>query len=233
MGNQVGAAAGALAGHCAQYGEGWSVMKAFCEGGVVMYIIAFCAILVLLLVLERFLSLHRLTLDKVSLNENLFAMLLRGDLKQAIAFCDSRPTPLTNTLKAGLIQVMNKRPDEEIQVAMDASVLRETPRLEGWTSFLAVFGNVAVLIGLLGTIVGLITSFGGVAKADQATKAAALSQGISEALNCTAFGLLVAIVAIVTYGFFQIRIGRAINDMQESSMTLLNLVVSNREKMKD
>src|SRR5690606_22373559 len=157
-------------------------------------------------------------IDKDSLNENLFSMILRGDIKQAIAFCDSRPTPLTNTLKAGLVQVLNKRPDEEVQVAMDAAVLRESPRLEGWTSFLAVFGNVGVLIGLLGTIIGLITSFGGVAEADAATKAAQLSKGIAEALNCTAFGLLVAIVAIIAYGFFQIRIGRATNDMLESSM---------------
>lgn len=209
------------------------VTKAFCQGGNIMYIILVVGGLVFMLIVERFMSLQRLTVDKSSLNENLFAMLLRGDLKQAIAFCDSRPTPLTNTLKSGLIQVMNKRPDEEIQVAMDASVLRETPRLEGWTSFLAVFGNVSVLIGLLGTIIGLITSFAGVAKADQATKAAQLSQGIAEALNCTAFGLLVAILSIVTYGFFQIKIGRAINDMQESSMTLMNLVVANREKMKD
>lgn len=127
---------------------------------------------------------------------------------------------------------MNKRPDEEVQVAMDAAVLRETPRLEGWTSFLAVFGNVSVLIGLFGTIVGLIRSFSGVAEADAATKAARLSLGISEALNCTAFGLLVAILAIVTFGFYQIKIGRAINDMLESSMNLMNLVVSNRDKIK-
>jgi biopolymer transport protein ExbB/TolQ len=217
--------------HCAGYTN--FVAKAFCEGGVIMYIILVVALLVLLLVAERLASLQRLTVDKTNLNENLFSMILRGDIKQAISFCDSRPTPLTNTLKAGLVQVLNKRPDEEIQVAMDASVLRETPRLEGWTSFLAVFGNVAVLIGLLGTIIGLITSFGGVAEADAATKAAALSKGIAEALNCTAFGLLVAIVSIITYGFFQIRIGKAVNDMLESSMSMMNLVVANRDKMKD
>ncbi len=178
-------------------------------------------------------ALQKLTVDKSNITENLFTMILRGDIRQAIAFCDSRPTPLTNTLKAGLVQVMNRRPDEEVQVAMDASVLRETPRLEGWVSFLAVFGNVGVLVGLMGTIIGLIVSFGGVAEADAATKAARLSQGISEALNCTAFGLIVAIIAVVAYGFFQIRIGRAINDMQESSMTLMNLVVANRDKIKD
>ncbi|MBK7844719.1 MAG: MotA/TolQ/ExbB proton channel family protein [Bdellovibrionales bacterium] len=197
-----------------------------------MYLILLVGILTVFLILERTMSLSKLTLDKISLNENLFSMLLRGDIKQAIAFCDSRPTPLTNTLKSGLVQVMNKRPDEEVQVAMDAAVLRETPRLEGWTSFLAVFGNVSVLIGLFGTIVGLIRSFSGVAEADAATKAQRLSLGISEALNCTAFGLLVAIVAIVSFGFFQIKIGRAINDMLESSMNLMNLIVSNRDKIK-
>lgn len=217
--------------HCAAHTN--FVAKAFCEGGLVMYVIGFVGLLVLLLIAERLVNLQRLTIDKSNLNENLFSMILRGDIKQAIAFCDSRPTPLTNTLKAGLVQVLNKRPDEEVQVAMDASVLRESPRLEGWTSFLAVFGNVAVLIGLLGTIFGLITSFGGVAEADAATKAAQLSKGIAEALNCTAFGLFVAIISIVAYGFFQIRIGRATNDMLESSMSMMNLVVANRDKMKD
>jgi len=228
--NQTANAAAVMTDQCAAYGN--FIAKAFCEGGVVMIVIAVVGLLVLFLVVERLMALQRLTIDKSQVAENLFAMILRGDLRQAIAFCDSKPAPLTNTLKAGLVQAMNRRPDEEIQVAMDASVLRETPRLEGWVSFLAVFGNMGVLIGLVGTIVGLIRSFSGVAEADAATKAAELSKGISEALNCTAFGLVVAIIAIFFYGFFQIRIGRAINDMQESSMTMMNLVVSNRDKMK-
>jgi biopolymer transport protein ExbB len=207
--------------------------KSYCQGGFVMHLIAIIGLLALFLIVERAITLSRLTVDKTNLNENLFSMLLRGELRQAIAFCDRRPAPLTNTMKSGLVQVLNKRPDEEVQVAMDAAVIRETPRLEGWTSFLAVFGNVAVLVGLLGTIIGLIQSFAGVTEADAATKASLLSRGISEALNCTAFGLLVAIISIISYGFFQLRIGRAINDMVESSMTLMNLVVSNREKMKD
>ena len=115
---------------------------------------------------------------------------------------------------------------------MEASILRETPKLEGWVQLLAVFGNISVLIGLLGTISGMIKSFGGVAEADAATKAAELSRGISEALNCTAFGLLVAILAITSFGFFQIKIGKEITYLQEGSMNLLNLVAANRDKMK-
>ena len=212
--------------------EGMSgVAKSFCEGGTVMYVIALIGFVALMLILERALSLKKMSVNKDALSESLFGMILRGDIQQAIAYCDGKPAPLTNTLKAGLVQVLNKRPDEEIQVAMDASVLRETPKIEGWTAFLAVFGNLSVLVGLLGTIIGLIRSFSGVGQADAATKAALLSQGISEALNCTAFGLLVAIVSIFGYAVFQTLIGRAITEMTESTMNLMNVVVSNRDKI--
>lgn len=209
------------------------LQRAFVEGGVVMYVILFIGLITLFLVFERIMSLKNLTVDKKEFQDNIFGMILRGDLRQAIAFCDSRPAPLSNVVKAGLVQAMNKRPDEEVQVAMDAAALREQPRLEGWTSFLAVTGNVAVLAGLLGTIIGMITSFRAVAAADPAEKAVELSKGISHALNCTAFGLLVAIISIVAYGYFQLRIQRAENDVTESSMSLLNLVASNRDKLKE
>ena len=107
------------------------------------------------------------------------------------------------------------------------------PRLEGWTAFLAVFGNIAVLAGLLGTIIGMIGSFRAVADADPAKKAELLSAGISHALNCTGFGLITAIVAIVFYGLFQHMIQKAENEMIETSMSLMNLVTANRDKMKD
>lgn len=208
-------------------------VNAFQVGGPAMYVIATVGILTVILILERFFTLRSLTVDKGDFNEHLFGMVLRGDIRQAITYCDSKPTPLTNTLKSGLVQVMNHRPDEEVQVAMDAAVLRDTPRIEGWTSFLAVFGNVATLVGLVGTILGMIKSFKGVSQAGAAEKAQLLSEGISEALHCTAFGLIVAILAIVGYGYFQVRIGRILNDVTESSMSLLNLVVANRDKMKE
>ncbi len=210
------------------------IVHAFTVGGPAMYIIAAVGFLTVILVLERFITLHSLTVNKADFNEHLFGMILRGDIRQAITYCDTKPTPLTSTLKAGLVQVMNHRPDEEVQVAMDAAVLRETPRVEGWSSFLAVFGNVATLIGLVGTISGMIKSFQGVAtEAGGKEKAELLSRGISEALHCTAFGLIVAIVAIVFYGYFQLRIGRILNDVVESSMSMMNLVVANRDKVKE
>ncbi len=209
------------------------ILRAFVEGGSVMYVILIFAVLTLVLVVERFMTLKSLRVDKKEFTDQVFRMIVAGDIRQAISFCDSKPTPLANTVKAGLVQAMNKRPDEEVQVAMDAAVLREMPRLEGWTAFLAVFGNIAVLAGLLGTIIGMIGSFKAVADADPAKKAELLSAGISHALNCTGFGLIVAIVAIVFYGLFQHMIQKAENEMIETSMSLLNLVTANRDKMKD
>src|SRR4051812_41783589 len=209
------------------------IVEAFRGGGWGMIPIAITAILVILIVVERFKTLGKLSVDKKDFNEKLFGMILRGDVRQAITFCDSRPAPLTNTLKAGLVQVMNKRPDEEVQVAMDGAALKEMPALDGWTGFLAVFGNVATLLGLLGTIVGLIHSFRAVTNADPAQKATLLSSGIAEAMNCTAFGLIVAIPALLAYGYFQTRIQRIVNDLNESSMNLMNLIVANRDKIKD
>ena len=209
------------------------IVRAFSEGGTVMYVILVVAVLTLVLVVERFMTLKSLRVDKKEFADQIFRMIVGGDLRQAVSFCDSKPTPLANTMKAGLVQAMNKRPDEEVQVAMDAAVMRETPRLEGWTSFLAVFGNISVLAGLLGTIFGMISSFRAVAKADPATKAQLLSEGISHALNCTGFGLMVAITAIVFYGLFQHMIQKTENEMIETSMSLMNLIAANRDKMKD
>ncbi|WII73450.1 MotA/TolQ/ExbB proton channel family protein [Bdellovibrio sp. 22V] len=209
------------------------IQRAFAEGGFVMYVIAVIAILAVFVIVERLMKLKNLSVDKKEFTDQIFRMVVAGDLRQAISYCDARPAPLTNTVKAGLVQAMNKRPDEEVQVAMDAAVMREMPKVEGWVSFLAVFGNVAVLAGLLGTIIGMIGSFRAVAAADPATKALELSKGISHALNCTAFGLLVAIISIVAYGLFQHRIQKTENEVVETSMSLLNLVVANREKIKD
>lgn len=209
------------------------IMRAFVEGGFVMYIILVIAVLTLMLVIERFMALKSLRIDKKEFSDQVFKMIVSGDMRQAISYCDSKSTPLSNTVKSGLVQVMNKRPDEEVQVAMDAAVLREMPKLEGYASFLAVLGNIAVLAGLLGTIIGMIGSFRAVSAADPATKAQLLSEGISHALNCTGFGLIVAIVAILFYGFFQHMIQKSENEMVETSMSLLNLVASNRDKLRD
>ena len=208
------------------------IQRAFVEGGIIMYVIAFIGILAFLLIVERIISLQSLIVDKTRFLNQISPMLLRGDVRGAVTYCDSIRAPLSNTIRAGLVQLLNQSSDAEVQVAMDASVLRESPRLEGLSGFLGLFGNIAVLAGLLGTIIGMITSFRAVSVADPATKSELLSKGISHALNCTAFGLGVAIISIVAYAYFQLKIQRAETELMEGSMTLMNLVASNRDKLK-
>jgi len=95
-----------------------------------------------------------------------------------------------------------------------------------------MLGNVSTLLGLLGTILGLIHAFAAVANANPADKATILANSISEAMNCTAFGLLVGIVALVMYSVLQGRTQIMVDDINESSVSVLNLIVSNREKMR-
>lgn len=209
------------------------IQRAFVEGGPVMYVILVIGIISVMIIIERFLALKNLVGNKKEFMDQIFNLILRGELRQAISVCEANHSALSHVVKAGLVQVLNKRPDEEVQVAMDAAVLRVQPKIEGWVALLAVTGNAAVLSGLLGTIIGMIQSFRAVAAADPAQKAEELSRGISHALNCTAFGLLVAIISVVAYGYLQTRIQRTENDLIESSMSLLNLVASNRDKIKD
>ena len=138
--------------------------------------------------------------------------------------------PLTSVVKAGLINV--PKGEEDVQAAMDEAAMRELPKLEARTGYLAMIGNVATLLGLLGTIIGLIGAFGAVATANAASKATILANSISEAMNCTAFGLLTAIPALVAYSLLQGRTQHMVEEINETSVAVLNLVVANRDKMK-
>ena len=109
--------------------------------------------------------------------------------------------------------------------------LREVPRLEKRTAYLAMLSNVAMLAGLLGTIVGLIKCFGAVASADPSEKATMLAAGISEAMNCTAFGLLTAIPGLLFFSLLNGKTQHLNDDINEASVAVLNLVVTNRDKL--
>ena len=132
---------------------------------------------------------------KASISKDAFIQAMRkyilaGNVGKALALCSQTPTPLSNIIKSGLVKV--NKSDAEVQAAMDEASLREVPRLEKRTMYLAMLANVAMLAGLLGTISGLIKCFAAVATADPSEKASLLAAGIAEAMNCTAFGLIVA-----------------------------------------
>ncbi len=209
-----------------------SLAKSFQDGGVGMYPIAVMSIFALAVLADRFFTLYyKCSIDKSGFMRGLKKHIYAGDLDKAISFVASQKrTPLTQVIKAGLINV--PKGEAEVQAAMDEASLRENPRIEVRTGYLAMIGNVSTLFGLLGTILGLIKCFGAVAQVDPATKATVLSLGISEAMNCTAFGLTVAIPSLLAYSVLQGRTQHMIDDINESTVGLLNLIIANKDKMK-
>ncbi|WP_242392071.1 MotA/TolQ/ExbB proton channel family protein [Anaeromyxobacter oryzisoli] len=209
-----------------------ALAKHYSEGGWMMHAILASLVVVIGLVIDRVHALFFTTaVDKEAFLKGLKEHIYRGDLDRAISFCASqKKTPLVSVIKAGLINV--PKGEADVQAAMDEATLRESPKIEKRTGYLAMIGNVATLLGLLGTIIGLISAFGAVADAPPAEKARILASSISEAMNCTAFGLLTAIPALIAYSVLQGRSQHMMDDINESSVSVLNLIVANKDKMK-
>lgn len=208
-----------------------TLLQAYQEGGWGMHPILLLGIGSLAITVERIYQLYfKMNIHKDHFFKSLTAYLLKGDLDGMILVCDQNPAPMSKVIKACLVKLVNNGTDAEIQAALDEGALIETPKIERRIGFLAVFGNVSTLVGLLGTISGLIVSFAAVANADAATKAAKLTAGIAEAMHCTAFGLIVAVPAVLAYAFLQNRAQRLIEEINEVSIRTLNFILANRER---
>jgi len=209
-----------------------ALAKHYHEGGWMMHPILVALVFTVVLVVDRLIALYfQMAADKETFLKGLREHIYKGELDRAISYCASqKKTPLVSVIKSGLINV--PKGEADVQAAMDEATLRESPKLEKRTGYLAMLGNVATLLGLLGTIVGLIGAFGAVATASPSDKATILSRSISEAMNCTAFGLITAIPALVAYSVLQGRTQHLLDDINESSVSVLNLIIANRDKMK-
>lgn len=201
----------------------------FEEGGWMMYGILFWLIIAIGVIVERAVYLYKSSINKDVFLATMQKCILAGDIGRAIKLCSAANAPLARIVKAGLMKV--NRPDAEVQAAMDEAALRELPKIEARTPYLALLANLAMLSGLLGTVVGLIIAFGAVANADAASKATMLAKGISEAMNCTAFGLIGALVALIGFAVLNGKTQSLIDDINGATVQVMNLVVNNRSKV--
>ena len=169
-------------------------------------------------------------LNKEVVLNGLRERIFRGDVMGGIRFLSDQPqSQLTRILKAGLLEV--RHGEEEVQAAMDEASMHELPELEKRTGFLSMISNGATLAGLLGTILGMIKVFAAVAQVSAADKSTMLSAGISEAMNCTAYGLIAAIPPLVLYAILQARSQELNDDINASVATTINMVLRNKDKL--
>ncbi|GAA3916305.1 MotA/TolQ/ExbB proton channel family protein [Litoribacillus peritrichatus] len=194
------------------------------SGGSFMYVILFFSIVALALFCERAVFLYmRLRLNMDSAYSKVHAHLAKKNYRAALEECNNLAHhPLGRTLKAGLLKT-GKR-DKEIEQALQESILREVPLVKKNINYLSLFANVATLLGLLGTIVGLIAAFSGVSDANPAEKQAILASGISIAMFTTAFGLIVSIPCLVGFYLLNNRGDYIIEKIDEKALSLFNVL---------
>ena len=199
------------------------VSVAFQQGGFSMWLIAAAMAASIGLTLERIVRLGQASINGSAFMFEVQKYILANDLDGAIRLCNGAGNAaLPRVIKSGLQRA--SRDHEQIQNALDAASLEVIPKLERNLPYLSLIANVATLLGLLGTISGLIKSFGAVALADPAQRQAILAAGISEAMNATAFGLVTAIGTMVVHSLLSSKASRIVEEVDEYGVKLLDLL---------
>jgi len=201
-----------------------TIVRFFQHGGVFMFPIAVILGFGLAVAIERWLYLGKIASKNRSVWRDIMPMLNSGDFNGVAAAASKSDTAIGDMLSYGLNRVRMSRSREDIERAMEEGLMEAIPSVEKRTHYLATFANVATLLGLLGTIAGLIHAFGAVGDASAAEKAALLSSSISEALNCTAFGLMVAIPMMLVHSLLQSRATEIVDSLEAASVKFLNAV---------
>ncbi|MFQ5707083.1 MAG: MotA/TolQ/ExbB proton channel family protein [bacterium] len=204
---------------------------AFQSGGPFMYVILSALVFGVAVIVERFVFVAvKNRIDTTGFVNKVIELIQRGNISSAIELCNRSKAALPRITKAGL-QEIGKNP-KEIQNAFELAAMSEIPKLEKRTHYLSTIANVATLLGLLGTIVGLIQSFQAVSAADSSQKAALLSAGISVAMNTTAFGLVVAIPCLVFHSYIQEKTNTIVDEINENIARVYSRIIAQKERSK-
>lgn len=199
------------------------ILNFYREGGFFMHPILAVGIFAVFIFIERFLTLSRASINGNHFMARVQSFLIANNTDEAVKFCNSAGSkPMAKIIKNGLIRA--NKGESEVVHALEVSSLDEIPKLQKRTPFLPMCANVATLLGLLGTILGLIAAFKGLTNTDPALRQASLASGISIAMNTTAFGLLVAIPTLVLFSFLQSRTNHILDEIDKASMKLVDLL---------
>jgi biopolymer transport protein ExbB len=207
----------------------YSIISFFSTGGIFMYPILIVFAVGLAIASERYITLAVITKKNQVVWDRVQPVLAEGDFEQAREMTSEDESTISQVLNMGLSLQGAVRRREDIEIAMEESMMEIVPRLEKRTPYVALASSVATLLGLLGTIMGLIQAFTAVANANPAEKADLLSASISVAMNTTAFGLMVAIPLLIIHAILTSKTGDIVDSLEMATVKALN-VFSRRAK---
>jgi biopolymer transport protein ExbB len=198
------------------------MLEMFNKGGPVMYPILLCSILFVAVLIERLFHLHRAQINTNEFIAGIRNIIKKRNIAEAVSICEDTPGPVAQVIKAGLLK--HDRAKAEIKEAIDDAALHEVPRLEKNLIVLATIAHIAPLLGLFGTVTGMLRVFNKIQETAGRAGPGQLAGGIGEALITTVAGLAVAIPVFVAYNYLVSRVSTLVWDMERSATEIVDLL---------
>jgi len=209
-----------------------SMIAFFQKGGTFMYPILLVFIIGMSISMERWFQLARIRSVNRKMWNKLYPMLVKGQFTAVRQALGKDQSTVSQMLGMGLARHSAARRREDVEIAMEEAMMEIIPRLEKRTPYVALLSNIATLLGLLGTIMGLIEAFTAVANANPAEKADLLSASISVAMNTTAFGLMAAIPMLLMHAKLTSTTGQIVDSLEMASVKALNSISTHQQSQK-
>jgi biopolymer transport protein ExbB/TolQ len=206
------------------------IVNFFKQGGFFLYPIALIWAIGLVIAIERFAYLMKVGTGNKRLWDQLQPLFEAGNFKQATNAVSDSDTALAQVMRYGMSRITTARRREDIEKAMEESLVEVIPHLERRTHYLAALANIGMLMGLFGTVLGLINAFAAVAQANPAEKASLLSASISVAMNNTALGLLVAITLLLSHLYLETKTTNIVDSLEVASVKFLNALTERQQR---
>jgi biopolymer transport protein ExbB len=196
------------------------------HGGAVLYLILLVSAVAVIVFIERFLHCHRAQINSTEFLNGVRTVLKRENVVEAISICDATPGPVARLVKTAILNRDHGR--ERVREALEEAGLAEVPRLEEKLNLLATIAQLAPLLGLLGTMLGFIDTFGLMKDAGLHARFGDVANNVSQALVCAAAGLAVAIPAHAGYNYLVSRVNSIVLDMERAATEIVTIVTENR-----
>lgn len=197
------------------------------QGGLVLYLLVLVSAVAIVVFIERFLHCHRAQINSLEFLNGVRTVLKRNNVVEALSICDATPGPVARLVRTAILNRDHGR--ERVREALEEAGLAEVPRLEEKLNLLATIAQLAPLLGLLGTVLGLMDTFTAIQNAGLHAQLRDLSGGVWKALVCAAAGLAVAIPAHAGYNYLVSRVNAIVLDMERAATEIVNIVAETSE----